>query len=196
MTWDGRLDNRDELIPQLWSDLTDDQSDVGLAGAAFDRWGTDCFAKLIGDWALAISNPREKELSLARDYLGIRHLFYYSTSKKVIWCSHLAPLALSGAQFTLCDEYVGGYLALYADAYLTPYREIRSVPPGKFVRIRDGIATVHNYWTYNPKRQIRYKTDIDYEEHFRHLFRQAVRRRLRTDSPVLAELSGGFDSSS
>ena len=55
---------------------------------------------------------------------------------------------------------------------------------------------VERYWRFSPESRIRYKTDAEYEEHFRHVFRQSVRRRLRSDSPVLAELSGGLDSSS
>jgi asparagine synthase (glutamine-hydrolysing) len=197
VTWNGRLDNREELISQLTNDLTGDHSDVALVAAAFERWGTDSLAKLIGDWALSVWNAREKELILARDYMGIRHLFYYPTPQRILWCSHLAPLALCGDQFTICDEYVAGYLAFYPDADLTPYREILSVPPGKFVRIRNGQTTaIQAYWNFTPDSRIRYRTDAEYEEKLRHLFRQSVRRRLRTDSPVLAELSGGLDSSS
>ncbi len=196
MTWDGRLDNRDELIPHFWDELTE-QTDVAIAMAAFEKWGPDCFRKLVGDWALAIWDPTEKTLILARDYVAIRHLYYYKTHEKIIWCTHLAPIVvLSGTQFTLNDEYIAGFLALWPEAHLTPYREIHSVPPGKFVCICRASTTIHSYWTFDPKRQIRYKTDAEYEEHFRHVFRQAVRRRLRSDSPILAELSGGLDSSS
>src|SRR6266513_2968600 len=194
-TWDGRLDNREELILQLHNDLAAHQTDLALAEAAFERWGTDCFAKLIGDWALAIWDPRNKELFLARDYTGIRHLFYYPKPRSVIWCTNLEPLALCGDQFTLCDEYFAGYLALSPEAHLTPYREIHSVPPGKFVSIRNGRGSVQSYWALNPRFKTRYKTDREYEEHFKHLFRGAVRQRLRTDSPILADLSGGLNSS-
>jgi len=82
------------------------------------------------------------------------------------------------------------------DVHLTPYREIRSVPPGQFVKLRGGKTTIRTYWTFNTKLRIRCKSDVEYEEQYRHLFRQAVRRRLRTDSPILADLSGGLDSSS
>jgi len=113
-----------------------------------------------------------------------------------MWCSHLAPLVLCGDRFTLCDEYIAGYLAFHPDAHLTPYREILSVPPGGFVRIRNEQTTNHCYWTPGVSHVTRHQSDRQYEEHFLHLLRQAVRRRLRTDSPVLAELSGGLDSSS
>ncbi len=196
LTWDGRLDNRDELILQLRYELKDDLSDVALVATAFDRWGTGCFAKLIGDWAIAIWDPREKELVLSRDYIGIRHLFYYAQPEQILWCNHLSPLALCGDRLNLCDEYVAGYLTTDPDTHLTPYREIHSVPPGKFVRLRAGKTSIQAYWEFNSKSVTRYKTDGEYEEQYRNLFRQAVRRRLRTDSSILADLSGGFDSSS
>jgi len=195
MTWDGRLDNRDELIPQLCHELKDDHTDVAIVAAAFDCWGTNCFTKIIGDWGISIWNPHKRELILARDYIGVRHLFYYRRSKTIIWCNHLAAFALSGDQFALCDEYIAGYLSDQPGADLTPYQAVYSVPPGKFVKLRSGKSLTHTYWNFDPKVRTRYKTDAEYEHQYRHLFRQAVHRRLRTDSPILADLSGGFDSS-
>jgi len=195
-TWDGRLDNRDELIPQVLQALKGDHTDVAIVAASFDRWGKGCLTKLVGDWGLAIWDSREQELILARDYMGIRHLFYYLKPNRITWCNHLLPLALCGDQLTLCDEYIAGFLASDPDTHLTPYHEIHSVPPGKYVRVHRGRTTTHIYWTFSTRLQTRCKRDAEYEEEYRHLFRQAVRRRLRTASPVLADLSGGFDSSS
>ncbi len=194
--WDGRLDNRDELIAQLWDNHGAAPTDLAIVGAAFERWGTDSLPKFLGDWALSIWNPRDKELILAVDYMGIRPLFFYERAQRIIWCSHLAPLALSGDRFSLCDEYIAGYLAFHPDENLTPYREIHRVPPGKFVLVRHGTSTIRTYWSFNTRLRTHYKTDAEYEEHYRYLLRQAVRRRLRTDSPILADLSGGLDSSS
>src|SRR5260370_38319376 len=73
LTWDGRLDNRDELIKQLVNVLKDDQTDVAIVAAAVARWGTDCFAKLVGDWALSIWDPREQHLPLAAGYIAVTH---------------------------------------------------------------------------------------------------------------------------
>jgi len=55
---------------------------------------------------------------------------------------------------------------------------------------------MRRYWDFDSSKRIRHNTDAEYEEHFRAAFGEAVRRRLRSDSPILAELSGGMDSSS
>ncbi|SRR6266566_2961916 len=195
--WDGRLDNREELIVELGDHLTSNQTDVDIVVEAYGRWGTDCFSKFKGDWALSIWHPIEKSLILARDYLAVRHLYYHITQDKITWCTHLSPIVLLAAtKFTLSDEYIAGYLVAFPAAHLTPYEEIRAVPPGKFVKIHNRKATILSFWSFEPRKKLRYKADAEYEEHFRHVFRQSVSRRLRSDSPILADLSGGFDSSS
>jgi asparagine synthase (glutamine-hydrolysing) len=175
ITWDGRLDNRDDLIAQLEPKPSTKCSDVAIVAALFERWGTESFRKLVGDWALSVWDTREQQLILARDYMGIRNLFYYAAPNQILWCNHLAPLALCGEQFTVSEEYVAGYLAFYPDAGLTPYEGICAVPPGKYVRLRGGGVSIHSYWSFDPRFKLRYKTNAEYEDHFRYVFRQAVR---------------------
>jgi asparagine synthase (glutamine-hydrolysing) len=197
LTWDGRLDNRVELIPELRSELEANPTDVALVAAAFDRWETDCFRRVVGDWAVSIWKPEQRELLFAADYMAIRHIFYYLKKDRIWWATDLSPLVLlSNGKFHIDDNYVAGYFANAPAAHLTPYLEIREVPSGQFVRVRNGRASVERFWRFSPKSRIRYKSDAEYEEHFRQVFRQSVQRRLRSDSPILAELSGGLDSSS
>lgn len=195
-TWDGRLDNRDEHIKELGPCITPDSPDVVIVARAFDKWGPACFKKFVGEWAACVWNSREDELLLARDYIGVRQLYYTAQSHSMAWCSVLAALVECGDRFTVSDEYIAGYLARKPEAHLTPFSEIRSVPPGSFVRIRNRQITTHAFWNFDQCQRVVYKTDAEYEEHYRCLFRQAVRRRLRSNAPVLASLSGGLDSSS
>lgn len=197
MMWDGRLDNREELSTMLRRDMHNHPTDVAIVMAVYECWGTKGLERLLGDWALSIWDPTENTLILARDYAGVRHLYYCATKQQVIWCTHLASLVrFGGVPLTLSDEFIAGYFALYPEAHLTPYQEIRSVPPGGFVRLNEGGALTHRHWSFNPQKVLTYKSDREYEEHFRHVFREAVRRRLRADSPITAQLSGGIDSSS
>lgn len=197
LTWDGRLDNREELIGQLRGPLTSASTDLEIVAAAYDQYGTDAFARLIGDWALSVWNPKDRSLILAKDFVGTRHLYYALEKDQVTWCSILDPLVLfAGRSFELAEEYIAGWLAFFPAAHLTPYIGIHSVPPSSFVCLVRAAQTVSKYWDFDPARRIRYRTDAEYEEHFRVAFSESVRRRLRSCAPVLAELSGGMDSSS
>ncbi len=197
VTWDGRLDNREELIGQFRGDLERTATDIVIAASAFDRWDSDSFHRIVGDWAVTIWRPQEKELIFASDFMGVRHIFYHLRPDQIRWSSDITPLVLlAGVKFHVDDEFIAGYLAHNPDGRSSPYREIREVPPGHFVRVRPSETRTERFWRFSPRTRIRYKTDGDYEEHFRQVFRQSVRRRLRSDSPVLAELSGGLDSSS
>jgi asparagine synthase (glutamine-hydrolysing) len=197
VTWDGRLDNRAEFIALMNDALETGSPDVSVVASAYERWGTRCFARLLGDWALSIWDPNEQSLTLAKDPLGMRHLYYSIDNDQVSWCTILDPLVLfAGKTFTLLEEYIAGWLSFFPAAHLTPYVGIDSVPPACFVRLQPGKRTISKYWDFDPEKRVRYRTDAEYEEHFRIVLTEAVRRRLRSDSPVLAELSGGVDSSS
>ena len=197
ITWDGRLDNRSQLIRELDDRLTASSTDIEIVVAAYDEWGERSFAKLIGDWALAIWNSAEQCLILAKDPIGTRHLYYTTEESRITWSTILDPLVLlAGHKFQLCEEYIAGWLGFFPATHLTPYIGIDSVPPSSFVRLQPGKREIHKYWDFDPHKRIRYRTDAEYEEHFRTVFAEAVRRRLRSDRPVLAELSGGMDSSS
>lgn len=197
IAWDGRLDNRAHLIARFRDVLKGTPTDVSLVGVAYETWGTSCFAKLIGDWAISIWNPNDRSLILAKDPIGMRHLYYTLDRDQVTWSSVLNPLLLStGKTFRLEEEYLAGWLAFFPASHLTPYVGIHSVPPSSSVLIQAGNRIVSVYWDFDPAKRIRYRSDAEYEDHFRDIFTQAVRRGLRSDCPVLAELSGGLDSSS
>ncbi len=196
LMWDGRLDNREELLGVVGMQVDDNRSEAAIVSACFEKWGTDCFQKLLGEWTLAIWIERKQELILCRDFIGTRHLFYSRNANQVAWCSLLSALVGLDKQHKISEEYVAGYLAFAPDAHLTPYEDIKAVPPGSFVIYRNSSTSIVSHWSFKRRQDLRYRDDKQYEDHFRELFRVAVRRRMQTDRPLLAELSGGLDSSS
>lgn len=198
MTWDGRLDNRAELIGEFRNVLTTDSTDLFIVATAYEKWGNRCFSRLIGDWALSIWNPLNRSLILAKDPIGTRHLYYSPDINQITWSTVIDPLVLfAGKTFEICEEYIAGWLStMFPATYLTPYVGIHAVSPSSFVVLRPGGQSVRKYWDFDSGKKIRYRSDFEYEEHFRAVFATAVQRRLRSDRPVLAELSGGMDSSS
>jgi len=197
ITWDGRLDNREELTRQLGGALAPTWTDLSIVASAYEKWNTGSFQKIIGDWALSIWNPGDRSLTLARDFAGTRQLFYSVQKDHATWCTILDPLLLlAGHSFKLEEEYIAGWLSHFPSCELTPYIGIRSVAPASFVRIESKNQSITRFWDFNPSNSIRYRTDQEYEDHFRFVLSESVRRRVRSDSTVMSELSGGMDSSS
>ena len=196
MTWDGRLDNRDDLLNQVGRGVEGTPTDVALAMASYERWGDAGLARLIGDWSLTIWDPATRVLRLASDYMGPRPLYYHLNAERIVWSSSLETVVrLANCEDDLEQRYIAGLLLAGPPRELTPYRNVYSVPTAGSVHVdAQGHSRRVTFWDYQAG-SIRYKDDAAYEEHLRHVFREAIRSRLRVDGPVCAELSGGWDSS-
>jgi len=197
LTWTGRLDNRYELLGELPASAAQESSDPQIVSSLYEQKGSDCFAGLVGDWSLSAINHYERKLVLAVDFLGARPLYYLRTEHYVLWSNVLEALVLlTDRKFTFSEEYAAGWLFGFPAADLTPYEEIRAVPPGASVEFSRGGTKVRRHWQFEFRNRPKLHSDGEYEEQFRHYFTHAVRRRLRACGPVLSELSGGLDSSS
>ena len=195
LTFDGRLDNRLELLADLAIPVASLLSDAAIVLAAYEKWRTASFQRLVGEWCAAIWHPAERELLLVKDFAGTRQLYYCADPNYVTWSTLLDPLVLlSDAPLSISEEFVAGYLTGFPATYLTPYASIHSVPAGAFMRITAQGASRSDYANLEPISAVHCRRDAEYEETFRTLFSRAVLRRLRSTYPVLAELSGGMDS--
>lgn len=196
LTLDGRIDNYRELSQALGircEDLPDSQ----LVLAAFDLWGENCFARLHGDWALALWSHVDRTLYLARDHAGTRTLYFGRDQETVLWSTYLDTFLSGGHSYSLSREFARTYISGRRTSDLTPYEGVQAVPAAQFIRFREGEPSYFPHWSSLAEDEIRYRRDQEYEDRFRALFAQAVRRRVVDRvHPVIAELSGGMDSSS
>ncbi len=197
LCWDGRLDNREDLISILRDELRGDFTDAGIVMAAYLKWGIDFLPKLIADFALSLWDPSLRSLILARDVIGSRDLYYHVNHRGAIWSTDLKQLLrLSRVKPEVDENYIAGYFTLLPQSSESPFKNINLVPPAHAVIIKDRDVQARRFWGLDPDYEIRYRSDAEYEEHFRHLFTEAVRCSLRSDRPVWSDLSGGLDSSS
>jgi asparagine synthase (glutamine-hydrolysing) len=192
---DGRLDNRAELLVDL-EPLDANLTDSALVMATFERWGEAAFAKFVGDWAIALWCKASQTLFLARDHAGTRTLYFEGRSGRLVWSTYLESFFIGCAGRSLDEEYAAAYLCGSSIHDLTPYHGIRAVPPAYYLAFRRDRVTRHRYWHSAPVSEIRYRSEGEYDEHFFSLFKQAVDRRTGIDGPVIAQLSGGMDSTS
>jgi asparagine synthase (glutamine-hydrolysing) len=197
---DVRLDNREELTAALHSRRVEpaDGSDAALILSAYEAWGEDCPGRLLGDFAFALWDGRRQHLFCARDPLGCKPFFYTNDARGFRFASAIGALYADGRRpwkpnlrlmlLWLLGRFEEPEETLDDGVLRLPAAHCLTVRPGQWFRRR--------YWDIDPGRQLRYRDDPEYAEHFLHLFRDAVRVRLRSAGPVAANLSGGLDSSS
>lgn len=176
------------------------QTDTEVALHAFEEFGPDCLRRFNGQFAIAIWDGVKRELFLARDRLGVRPLFYTQTAGALVFGSEIKALLASGHVRAELDPVALNQIFTYWSPLSprTAFRNILEVPPGHWLRLRDGQVTVHRYWWLGfPDHDSRARggSVADYLDEFRSLLIDATRIRLRADVPVGAYLSGGLDSS-
>ena len=198
ITADARIDNRQELIAQLKPNSSSSDTDSQLILAAYEKWGKDCVKKLIGDFAFAIWDARDRRLFCARDRLGVRPFYYYSDEKLFIFASEIKALFCHPKVPRRVNEIrVQEFLTseLY-DKAVTIYRDIFRLPPAHTLTIEGGKTQIECYWHLDYEYELKLESDAEYAAKFREIFTEAVRCRLRSVYPVGSMLSGGLDSSS
>lgn len=197
LVWDGRLDNRRELIAMLRvgaDALT--WPDAQLVLLAYQRWGSACFARLIGDFALALWDARPRTLLCARDPFGVRPLYYHWDGARLAFASEVEALFADPTLLRRPDEAtIADYLLMgFRDPDRTFFDGVRQLRPAHVLRLDDRGLRLERYWDAEPSRELRYAREDDYLDEFRDLFREALRCRLRSTTPVGLLLSGGVDS--
>src|SRR5215469_6309721 len=92
---------------------------------------------------------------------------------------------------------IGEYLAVnITHTEETLYKNIMRLPPAHAIIVRNGQAKKFRYWDIDQAREVTYRSDREYTEHFTEVFKESVRCCLRSHRPIGAYLSGGLDSSS
>jgi asparagine synthase (glutamine-hydrolysing) len=200
LTADARLDNRDELITALGfgrrprEEITDSE----LIFGAYERWGERCPEKLLGDFTFAIWDRQRQELFCARDHMGVKPFYYYRSDRAFVFASEIkALLCVPGVPRRLNEVRVADYLVpILEDKEITFYQGILRLPSAHSTTVNRERVSIQPYWSLDPSREVRFRSDEEYAEAFREIFTEAVRCRLRSAFPAGSLLSGGLDSSS
>lgn len=197
---DARIDNREQLFAKLATPHAERSSiaDGTLILDAYRAWGEGCVEYLVGDFAFAIWDERERLLFCARDRMGVRPLYYHAgpglfvlaTEIKALFCLDEVPRELDEMRVA------SHLLRTFWDRESTFYRHVRRLPPAHVMTVRDGDVALRRYWQLDPTVNLTLGSDAEYAEAFREVFTEAIRCRTRSSTPVAALLSGGLDSSS
>jgi asparagine synthase (glutamine-hydrolysing) len=199
LLFDGRLDNRDELIEKLGLSAREALilADSTIVLHACLKWDIDAVKHLIGDFALACWSSKKKRLWLARDPLGFRPLFWHRQPNFFAFATlPKALFAIPGVPRALCEERLSDLLSLIP--MIGPesfFKDVYRVEPGQLLVLEDDRITTRFYHRFDPKYELHLRSDADYLEAFQDLTGRAIACRLRASTPIASHLSSGFDSS-
>lgn len=199
LVMDGRLDNREELIPAL--DVPRTASDAACALAAYEKWGEEFAARLTGDFAIAIFDRPKRRLLLVRDAIGLRPLYYYRNDRFIAFGSEIKALLAHPSVPRRADvDGLADFLLHGArpveGQQTTCFEGISTLVPAHLVAFTPHGMSTRRYWDFDTSRTVRLRSFEEYAEAYHHHFSEAVRRRIRSAYPVAISVSGGLDSSS
>lgn len=201
ITYNGELYNFRELKIELeyLGRRFQSGSDTEVLLAAIELWGVGAFARFDAMFALAFYDTERRRLVLARDAFGEKPLYYVDTPDYIAFASELHALTLlPDFDDAIEPAAIAAYLSFqYVPTPHTIYRAARKLPPGSWMRIdEDGQTALQSYFAFETSREEHCGRGLDdLADELEGVLVSAVNRRLISDVPIGAFLSGGVDSS-
>ena len=198
LIFNGEIYNFREVKAQLNGYPFQTNSDSEVILAAYQKWGADCLHKLAGMYVFVIWDKHTRELFMARDRMGVKPLYYFLNDEYFLFASEVRALIHSGiVPAKLNQRAVDDFLEFQSVPF--PHSIIENVEQleaGSYMKIAGGRVQTRKYWDVT---QSRVNFDFDdrdkVQQEVRRLLQQSVERRLISDVPLGAFLSGGIDSS-
>ena len=201
-TIDAVLYNRKDILDRFEHHFSENVSDEELLLSYITAFGFDALETVNGDFSGAVYNKADNSITLFRDHMGVRPLFYYSYDRFLAFSTDLRGIiAIPSVETTIDEEWIyktlGGYFINGTEN--TEYANIFCVKPGSYIRFsfvenRINKSTI-TYWIVGRKK-VKLKSDEEYQKKLRELIVNSIKIRTEAVSgKVGAELSGGLDSS-
>jgi asparagine synthase (glutamine-hydrolysing) len=197
IVWNGEIYNYRELRDGLEQSgiFCRDSSESEVLINLYIEFGIDFVKKLNGMFAIAIHDARDNSLHLIRDRLGKKPLWISKLNDKtLLFASEVRALMLARPDRTLRTEMISEVMQYgYINAPNSAFNEISQIPPAAITSWHEGAVKTKIYWLpdFETKVNISYREAL---ETTKELIEAAVERRLVSERPLGAFLSGGYDS--
>lgn len=171
------------------------ETDTEVIVHAYEEYGAACVNYFNGMFAFAIWDSNKKQIFLARDRLGVKPLVYYKDEEKFLFASEIkAILEDKAIKREVNTEALGQFIAFeYVPAPLTMFKNIYKLPAGHYAMLKDNKLHIEKYWDI-PEGETK-KDEHMLVAETRKLLTDAIQKRMISDVPLGAFLSGGIDSS-
>jgi asparagine synthase (glutamine-hydrolysing) len=198
LIFNGEMYNFREVKAELKDYPFVTQGDSEVILAAYAKWGAACIEKFAGMFALAIWDKHTRELFIARDRMGVKPVYYYAGQEHFIFASEIRSILNTGlVTASINPQAIDDFLSFQSVGF--PHsiiKNIQQLEAGCWMRIGEKGIEVNKYWDITKSTanfDFRNKESVKQRLHF--LLQQSVQRRLISDVPLGAFLSGGIDSS-
>ncbi|HWC65560.1 MAG TPA: asparagine synthase (glutamine-hydrolyzing), partial [Thermoanaerobaculia bacterium] len=201
LVFNGEIYNYRELARELSPGVAfRTKSDAEVLLAAYEAWGTACLDRLIGMFAFAIWDERDRSLWAARDRFGVKPFHYAETPDgALLFASEIKALHAAGVPREADEEVWAGYLAsgISDVSGRTFWKGVSALPPGHALTWRGGRVRIDRWYDLAERSgaEVDPRPEAEVAEEYRALLTDAVALRFRSDVPVGINLSGGVDSS-
>jgi asparagine synthase (glutamine-hydrolysing) len=197
IVFNGEIYNYRQLRSRLPDYSFSTNGDTEVILAAYSSWGPECVKEMAGMFAFAIWDAYKETLFLSRDRLGVKPLYYFESSGRFLFASELKALLASGIVSPSVDKVaVSEFLQFQSITFpSTILQDVQMVEAGTWLTITRSEKVIGRYWN-----MVQATPGFDFSdsgairEHTRQLLYQSVERRMVSDVPVAAFLSGGIDS--
>ncbi len=201
IVFNGEVYNFRDIRRELASEyLFESETDTEVVLKAWHKWGASALARFRGMFAFAIYDLSSQTVTLVRDRVGVKPLYYLDDGERFAFASQPGALKaydgdLSIRQEALCEFFQYGYIS----SGLSIYRHVRKVPPAHMLTydLKNGRSELQSYWSIlpffdKPKFQ---KSEEELIDELEALLIDSFSLRMVADVPVGVFLSGGIDSS-
>ncbi len=205
VTFNGEIYNFKELRGQLSSRnyVFKTGTDTEVLLAAYTEWKDECLTRLNGMFAFAIWDNEDRVLTLARDHVGIKPLYYSQSPKQngapgpFIFASEVkAILATDLVTRRIDPEALHQFLTfLWAPDPNTLFSNVKTVPPGHILKVHDNEAELKQWWDVSFEEIEQGRDEAWWQQRVLETLDRVVQMEMVADVPLGAFLSGGLDSS-
>jgi len=193
-----RLDNQTQIKRKLALDTREALADNDLIRLAYLQWGVDFTEYLVGDFSCVIYDTNTARLIAVRDQIGARPLYCYQDNQRVIFADNMAIITrIESINKDYSSEWLARFIACSSsDSRQTPYRNISKIPPAHLAVCEQNKVHLSQYFDWRDIDPIKLASDQEYVEAYTECLNQAIGSRVLSEYPLVAESSGGLDSSS
>jgi len=205
ITFGGEIYNYRELREELKSKghVFQTETDTEVLLTAFAEWGKKCLPRLNGMFHFAVWDNHERSLTLARDHVGIKPLYYFYKPRTganpglFIFGSEVKAILATGlVERALDPEALNQFLTfLWAPDPNTLFRGIKTLPPAHVLTFQNDEIKIDEWWDVSFDEIEEGRSEAWWQEQVLETFDRVVKLEMVADVPLGSFLSGGIDSS-